>query len=427
MLGGRPLQNITADLHADAKSWTIDRLDFRAPGATRVDLSGIDTQPGPSGSFKGVLSVKSSDPDTLVAWLQGRTEITYRSQKPLQLRGDISVGPNRLVIDGMNAELDGGAVTGRVAISSSSANGGSRFDADLKAERLDFDAATALVRSLAGPQAEWPDEAQLSLNIGHAVSAGQELQPLIAKLGYGPKTVTLDQLKIGQATGVTIEGAGNFDRVHATGRLALNSTAVSLGRITGLIAPFAPDLASRLDAVGTVAGPARLKLTLDLDKNADHADRASARVVLDLDAPQLKGVATLTAKPEIAAMRAIDLDALRRSEIGIESKLSAEQGRSLLALLGLDRAIAAGEGPLQFEGSATGIWHAPLRLKAKISEPASMPTRRAPPNPGRRSPKPTSFLTSAAPISRRCSISRRRTRWCRTSAFLRGCRWRPAS
>ena len=84
MLGGRPLQNIAADLHADARSWTIDRLDFRAPGATRVALSGIDTQPGPSGSFKGALSVESSDPDTLVAWLQGRSEITYRSQKPLQ-------------------------------------------------------------------------------------------------------------------------------------------------------------------------------------------------------------------------------------------------------------------------------------------------------------------------------------------------------
>ena len=59
--------------------------------------------------------------------------------------------------------------------------------------------------------------------------------------------------------------------------------------------------------------------------------------------------------------------ALGRSEIGIESKLSSQQGRSLLALLGLDRAIAAGEGPAQFEGSVTGAWGAPLRLKAKIS------------------------------------------------------------
>ena len=103
-----------------------------------------------------------------------------------------------------------------------------------------------------------------------------------------------------------------------------------------------------------------------LDKNAEHADRANARAVLDLDAPQLKGVATITAKPDIAAMRGIDLDALRRSEFGIESKLSSERGGSLLALLGLDRAIAAGEGPAQFEGSVTGMWQAPLRLKAKI-------------------------------------------------------------
>ena len=36
MLGGRPVQNLAADLRADAKSWSIDRLDFRAPGTTRV-------------------------------------------------------------------------------------------------------------------------------------------------------------------------------------------------------------------------------------------------------------------------------------------------------------------------------------------------------------------------------------------------------
>ena len=367
MLGGRPLQNLAADLHADAKSWTIDRLDFRAPGATRVDLSGVAAPPGSSGSFKGALGIESSDPDTLLAWLQGRSEITYRSQKPLQLRGNVSVGPSRFAIDAMTAEIDGGAVTGRVAVSSASAGGGSRFDAELKAERLDFDAATAFARSVMGPQAEWPDEAQLSLDVGRALSAGQELQPLIAKLGYGPKTVTLDQLKIGHATGVTVEGTGNFDRVHATGRLALNSTATSLSGITGLIAPFAPGVSSRLNSLGTTPGPARLKLTLDLDKNAEHADRASARAVLDLDAPQLKGVATFTAKPDIAAMRALDLDKLQRSEIGIESKLSSGQGRPLLVLLGLDRAIMAGEGPAQFEGSVSGVWRAPLRLKAKMS------------------------------------------------------------
>jgi len=87
------------------------------------------------------------------------------------------------------------AVEGRLA-ASSQAPSGSRFYADLKAERLDLDAAAAFVRSLAGSSTEWPDEAQVSLDIGRATSAGQELRPFMTKLGYGPKTISLDQLKI---------------------------------------------------------------------------------------------------------------------------------------------------------------------------------------------------------------------------------------
>src|SRR6202020_3052086 len=125
-------------------------------GATGIDLSGLAGPLNPSGSFKGALSLESSDPDTLVAWLQGRSDIAYRSQKPLQLRGNVSVGPNRVAIDAMTAEIDGGAVTARVAVANPSAGGGSRIDAELKAERLDFDAATDLVRSGGGRQPGGP-------------------------------------------------------------------------------------------------------------------------------------------------------------------------------------------------------------------------------------------------------------------------------
>jgi uncharacterized protein involved in outer membrane biogenesis len=364
MLGGRPVQNFAAELRSDANSWTIARLDFRAPGATHVGFSGTGAQ---AGGYSGALSVDSTDPDALVAWLQGRSELTYRSQKPLRLSGNVTVAADRVAIEAMKAELDGGAVEGRIALSNPPAGGGSRFEAELKAERLDLDAAAAFARSLAGPQAEWPDEAQLSLDIGRAMSAGQELRPFTAKLGYGPKTISLEQLKFGDASGVMMEGAGDFDRASATGKLALNSSAASLRQITALIAPLAPSLASRLDAMGTGPGPARLKLTLELDKNPEHLDRANARAVIDLDAPQLKGTATITAKPVVAALRGIDFEALQRSEFGIESRLSAERGRSLLVLLGLDRSIALSEGPAQFEGAVTGIWRAPLQLKARLS------------------------------------------------------------
>src|ERR1043165_3186695 len=72
-------------------------------------------------------------------------------------------------------------------------------------------------------------------------------------------------------------------------------------------------------------------------------------------------------RPAVAAMRAIDVDALLRSEMSGESTLASEQGRSLLALLGLGGVISAGQGPAQLETSATGSWGAPLRLKAKLS------------------------------------------------------------
>jgi uncharacterized protein involved in outer membrane biogenesis len=367
MLGGRPVQNFAADLRADTRSWSIDRLEFRAPGGTQVALSGEAPQGGPSGSFKGALSVESSDPDTLATWLQGRSEVTHRGRKPLRLRGNLSVSADRVAIDGMKAEIDGGALEGRVAYSHKAEGGSSRFEAALKADRLDIGVATAFVRSLAGPQAEWPDEGQLSLDIGRAVSVGQELRPLVARLGYGPKTISLDQLKIGDANGVAMDGAGSFDRVEATGQLALSAMSASTRQITDLIAPFAPAVAGRLNAVAAGPGPARLKLALDLGKDPGHADRASARAVLDIDAPQIRGVTTITATPAIAAMRAMDLDALARNEIGVESKLSSEQGGSLVALLGLDRAIVAGDGPARFEGSVTGVWRAPLHLKARLS------------------------------------------------------------
>ncbi len=148
----------------------------------------------------------------------------------------------------------------------------------------------------------------------------------MAKLSYGPKTIALDQLKIGEASGVTMEGAGSFDRASATGKLALNASTASFAQFTALVAPVAPVVAARLNAMAARPGPARLKLSLDLDKNPDHAERANARAVFDIDAPGFKGVTTITATPVIAAIRDVDSDALARSEIGIEFEIVVGAG-----------------------------------------------------------------------------------------------------
>jgi uncharacterized protein involved in outer membrane biogenesis len=366
MLGGRALQNVAADLRTDGKSWTVDRLDLRAPGSTRVSLSGSNAQTGSSANFKGALSVESSDPDALVMWLQGRSELSYRSQKPMRLSGDVNIGANRATIESFKCEIDGGAVEGRIVFSHDGPSGAS-LEAELKAERLDLDSAFAFARALLGPKSDWPEQAKLSLDVGHAISAGQDLHPFLAKLTYDPKTILLDRLKIGEPSGVVVEGDGTFDRARETGKLALNSSAASLGQFTGIISPLAPALASRLQAMRLGPGPARLRLSLAVDKDSDRADRASAHASLELDAPQFKGSVTIAARPDATALREIDFDKLRRSEITLESRMSSEQGASLLTLLGLNGTVAMGSGPGQFQGSATGVWDAPLRLKANLS------------------------------------------------------------
>ena len=369
MLGGRPLQNLSAELRADAGAWTVARLDFRAPGSTQVSLNGnldgTHVTAATPGTVKGALDVNSSDPDTLMAWLQGRSDINFRNQKPLHLHGDVSVAADRVAIDAMKAEIDGGTLSGGVAYAAPQTGVGSRLDAALRADRLNIDAATAFVRSMAGPQAEWPEKAQLSFDIGRAISGGQELGPLVAKLGYDPKTITLDQFKIGRPDNVAVSGGGDFDRLGWSGLLGFDSTAASLGKLTAFVAPFAPSLATRLNTLGPDAGPVHLNVALNLFTNKAAGHVASA--ALDFDMPQFKGKITATTTTPNDAIRNLDLDNLKRSEFELVSNLSSPRANALLALLGLDRAVTAGDGGAQFQGSATGKWQGPLRLKAKVS------------------------------------------------------------
>ncbi len=363
MLGGRPLQNLSGGLHGDAALWAIDRLDLRAPGSTRVAFNAARAPVGAAGNFSGVLDIDSSDPDVLFAWLQGRGDVAYRNQKPLRLHGDVSVAADRIAVDALKAEINGGAVEGRVSLATLPSGGGSRIEAALKADNLDLDAAGGFVRSL---QAEWPEEASISLDIGRAISAGQELKPLTARLAYTQKDIILDRVRIGSPDNVMLEGGGNFDRVHATGKLTLGATSASMVQLAGMITPIAPQVAARLTAANTAPGPVHGHLALEVGTGkAVSGDHIAASAELDLDAPQLKGQISASASPLISSIRAIDFDALGRSEVSLRSKFSAERGDALLALLGLDQAVAA-DGSLQFEGSMSGVFRQPLRLSAKM-------------------------------------------------------------
>lgn len=366
-LGGRPLQNVATELRADDKSWTIGKFEMRAPGATRVAASGTISEPGPSARFTGPVNIESSDPDALAAWLQGRTDATYRNQKPVRLRGEATVAADRIGIDGMKAEVNGGEIEGRLSLLTI-ADGKTRLEATLKAASLDVDAMSSLAGMLAGPQSAWPDEGQVTLRAESAVLAGQTVRPAAVSLNYGPAKIALDRIEIGDATSdLAVSATGSFDRVQGGGNLGLYASSSSLERAGSFISPFAPALAERLAAVPKEPGPALMLVAASIGKAKDRSGRTDAEAVFTIDAPQLKGTITLSGTPNVDLARGFDLAALRGNEFRLETRLAAKQTATMVASLDLGRIISPGDGPAQFESSAAGVWGSPLQLKARLT------------------------------------------------------------
>jgi len=372
-LGGRKAQDIALEAHSDAGDWVLDRFDGRLPGATQVSLGGrLMSRPNPR--FAGALKVEATDPDLLSAWLRGASETAPRSQKPLRMTGLLSVSPDRMALDDVDAEIDGTAVTGRLALSnpaSATAGGrdGLRLEAALNGERLDLDGLIALARSFAGPRDNWPDEADLALDLGHGSLGGQDLAPVVARLTYDPGSVTLAKLTLGAAGGVTIDGSGAIDRAASSGRLAINAGAPALPALTRLAAPLLPEaMAARLSALPTGAdGAAKIRLALSLDKAERNGTGASATA--DIESPHLKATLRGSLSSPESILRDLSVVPLEHGKISFDGKLAADRASVVLGLIGLDHLVAGGDGATQAVGSAQGTWGAPLNVRLSLSGP----------------------------------------------------------
>ena len=101
------------------------------------------------------------------------------------------------------------------------------------------------MQAVAGPRTDWPEQGSISLEIDRAVSAGQEVHPLVVNFQYSPRILALEKLKFGYSGGISVEATGSLDRSDATGIFALRADAASLSQVTGIAASFAPALAER--------------------------------------------------------------------------------------------------------------------------------------------------------------------------------------
>ena len=338
-LGGNAVQNLRGDITSNSNGWSLDRLEFRAPGLTQVRLSGRLAVGGDGVAFTGPAQIDSSDPRTLALWLEGRGETAQADLRPLSLRGDVTLASDKVAVERLRAEFDRKPVTGRLAYFLAAGDRPARLDAELTAPELDLDAALGFGRALlAGTTLERPREISLAIEIARASFSGVDARDARLRLHVDQEGLQLDRLAIGDVGGGSFAAAGRIETKGKSPRGSLvldldTAKAAAIAGIAGRLAPerFAPAL-KLLERVGR----AKLHATLELS-GGDRTSTTGARLSVagTLDDLRLDARARLNGDWEKQSVSDLDLNAT----------VDAAAASSLIKLFDLDDLVAAGKGP----------------------------------------------------------------------------------
>jgi large subunit ribosomal protein L24 len=336
-LAGANIQSFRGDLRSDGEAWNLDGFELRAPGFTQINLSGRLELASDRIGFTGPVSVDSTDPTALVAWLEGKSAASATRMKPFRGRGDLTLGNERIAIDRLTAEIDRKWVEGRFAYVWAAGDKPARLDADLNAADLDIDALLAFADAARGSTTfEIPREVTLGLGIGRAVVAGVEASNISARLRQDATGIHVERLSIGDFGGNSLEANGQIDATGKPpqGTLNLRLDARNLAGAVKLAERFAPDAADWTRRLARYLPQAEIDTTLILEQSG------AARLALDGRSADLRIVLRAdTAPGSIAAID--DLQRLAASKLRLEASVESNKGPALVDLLNLQKVVAA--------------------------------------------------------------------------------------
>ena len=356
-LGGNSVTNVRGDISTDAKGWNLDRFEFRAPGFTQVKLSGHLAVAGDGVNFTGPAEVEAGDPKALAAWLEGRTEATQGDMRPLTLRGDVTLGSDRIAVERLQAVFDRKTVTGRLAYVFAAGKRVAKLDAVLNAPELDIDAALGFGKALlAGSTIERPHDMTIAADIGRATIGGFVAREASARIKVDGNGVEIDRLAVADLGGAAFSASGRVVTAPSPqGSMRVDLDAPDMTPVMALLARVAPKTAQALERGAPAMAPAKLHAQFTVD----GAKPAVAKLAIDGS----------LGKVRIALNGQADADPVtfRAGEVKFDGKLEAGDGKALVAMLGLDKVLAVDGGPgaltLKANGPARGQW----RLDGKLS------------------------------------------------------------
>lgn len=361
-LGGATLQTVRGDFSAAAGAWSVDSLEFRAPGGTQVKLSGrLDGGPAAL-QFSGPVAIESVNPQALANWAQGGVDGARSVIGPLRLRGDLTVGPEQMVLDRIVADYDRKAFEGRVAYVLAAGGRPARLDAALNAAEFDLDATQALLTSaLSGRQFDWPGEVALAVKLERATFAGQEAKSVQADLRWDAAGLRIERAAVADFGGVALAASGQIDTLSVPPRGTVNVfiDAQKLDGVAALIGRFSPAAADRLRRSAARLAPAKVEAAVRVD--APPAGTAGVKSVGKLTVAGALGGVRIAVSGDAGGA----LDAWSDGYIRLEGRLSSADA-TLLSVLGLER-LGAPSRPANLTVTAVGPAAGDLRIDARLA------------------------------------------------------------
>jgi len=365
-LGGATVQNVGSDLRSDGAIWMVDRLEFRTPGFTQVKVDGRLYPLGQGLGFAGGVGVDSNDPKNLVAWLAGHATTTAQF-KPWRAKGDVTLRSDRIAVELLRTEIDGGVVEGSVSYAWPVGDRPARLDGELRAADLDLDGALSFGESaLSGLGLERPGVVALALDIGHAKIAGFDARNVAARLKLDAGGLAIERLSVGDLGDTSFVATGRIQTQSSPGgSITVNLDARDLNGILALSEKFTPALAGPLRRLAARQKTATLQANVSMESSG--ADGANGKVGLTgkIGAIRVGISASATGKREAFALT--DLGALTGADVRIEGQFEANESGALLGLIGLDRIVAAEQRPARLDVSASGPLGRELRFEGKLA------------------------------------------------------------
>ncbi|HEY4139869.1 MAG TPA: AsmA-like C-terminal region-containing protein [Pseudolabrys sp.] len=359
-LGGNTVQNVRGDITSDTQQgWSLDRFEFRAPGFTQVRLSGRLAVGGDNVSFTGPAELDSTDPKALTAWLEGEGDSAQTDLRPLKLRGDVTLASDKVAVERLRAEFDRRTITGRMAYGFAAGDRKAKLDAELNASELDIDAALGFGNAvLAGSRIDRPHDMTIAADIGRATIAGLTARNASVRLKVDAGGLQIDRLSVTDFGGAAFSASG---RIVATapspqGDMRIDLDAPDMTPVTALLARFAPETAAMLASRASLMAPAKLRARLTID-----GANASTVAKLGIDGSLGKVRVALNGQGNA------DVVAFRVGDIKLDGKFEADDGKVLVAMLGLSRAVAVDAGAGALTVKASGPAQGDMQIESRLT------------------------------------------------------------